>query len=143
MVSLWVHICIINKWRDKAVTEPFLRSEILWYVQNFQWFQNFIFPVEIILTNSYEFLKFDEYCRSWVTCRVHFVPKAVWLLILFKECLSIFKKSVAPSDSWSAVLKYLDAIMATVTKIVMTSRNDALNIIQKIIKYWSKSIKRH
>ena len=103
MVSLWVHICIINKWRDKAVTEPFLRSEILWYVQNFQWFQNFIFPVEIILTNSHEFLKFDEYCRSCVTCRVHFVPKAVWLLILFKECLSIFKKLVAPSDSWSAV----------------------------------------
>ena len=36
-------IFVLLTFGDKGVTGPFLRSEILRYVQNFQWVQNFIF----------------------------------------------------------------------------------------------------
>ena len=42
----------------------------------------------------------------------------------------------------TAILKYYDAIVVTVTKILMTSENNALHIILKIIRCWLKLIKR-
>ena len=45
-----------------------------------------------MVSNRWTDGKSDIYCRSWVTACVHIDLKAVWLLMLFKGCLSILKK---------------------------------------------------
>ena len=62
---------------DKGVrlsAGPFLRSEILWYVQNFRWVQNSIFPNgKHIFSNSWSLSKWWWW---WWWCWIVFV---VWL----------------------------------------------------------------
>ena len=87
-------------------------------------------PNSFIRGHFWKIASYDLYSRCWVTSRMHIYLKVIWPLILFKGCLSILKKYVAPSESSLSLISMFCGIMiATVTKILMTSENDVSYIL--------------